>query len=79
MKRRKFIGTSTAATMGLLTLQNAAAGDTIIPQNKIRKGNINHSVCYWCYNSIPLDTFLQNLNTLGIKAIDLVGPEDWPL
>ncbi|MBT8223212.1 MAG: TIM barrel protein [Eudoraea sp.] len=79
MKRRKFIGTSTAATMGLLTLQNATAGDTIIPQNKIRKGNINHSVCYWCYNSIPLDTFLQNLNTLGINAIDLVGPEDWPL
>ncbi|MBT8204196.1 MAG: TIM barrel protein [Eudoraea sp.] len=79
MKRRKFIGTSTAATMGLLTLQNATAGDTIIPQNKIRKGNINHSVCYWCYNSIPLDTFLQNLNTLGLKAIDLVGPEDWPL
>ena len=79
MKRRKFIGTSTAATVGLLTFQQASAGDTIIPQGKVRKGNINHSVCYWCYNSIPLDTFLQHLNTLGIKAIDLVGPEDWPL
>ncbi len=43
------------------------------------KGNINHSVCYWCYNTIPLEEFLQHLNTLGIPNIDLVGPDDWPL
>jgi hydroxypyruvate isomerase len=42
-------------------------------------GRINHSACYWCYASIPLDTFLGNLKELGIPAIDLVGPEDFPL
>ncbi len=79
MKRRKFIGTSTVGTMGLLTFQHAAASENNPAQDKIRKGNINHSVCYWCYDSIPLDTFLKHLNTLGVKAIDLVGPDDWPL
>jgi len=43
------------------------------------KGNINHSACYWCYNKIPLDEFLGNLKSIGVMAIDLVGPEDWPL
>ncbi|HLT50790.1 MAG TPA: TIM barrel protein, partial [Arenibacter sp.] len=28
---------------------------------------------------IPLEEFLKSLNGLGIKAIDLIGPKDWPL
>ena len=43
------------------------------------KNNIHHSVCYWCYDSIDLDSFLSALVQMGIRAIDLVGPEDWPL
>jgi hydroxypyruvate isomerase len=43
------------------------------------KNNINHSVCQWCFNDIPLEDFLETLNTLGVKAIDLIGPEDWSL
>ena len=42
------------------------------------KGNIRHSVCRWCYNSIPLDDFCQAAAQIGISAIDLVGPKDWP-
>ena len=79
MKRREFIGTSTTATMGFLSLQHTLAQKQPMPANRLRKGNINHSVCYWCYDSIPLDTFLGHLTELGIGAIDLVGPEDWPL
>ena len=47
-------------------------------ENTELKGNINHSACYWCYNKIPLDEFLGDLKSLGVPAIDLVGPEDWP-
>ena len=79
MKRREFIGTSTTATLGLLSLQHTLAQKPGRPLGKSRKGNINHSVCYWCYDSIPLDTFLGHLKDLGIPAIDLVGPDDWPL
>ncbi len=42
------------------------------------KNNLNHSVCRWCYNSIPLETFCAAVKKMGIKAIDLVGPADWP-
>ncbi len=41
------------------------------------KGNINHSVCRWCYNTIPLEEFCQAVKNLNFSAIDLVGPKDW--
>ena len=41
------------------------------------KGNINHSACYWCYNSFPLDTFAKDAADLGLKGIDLLKPEEW--
>ena len=79
MKRRTFIGTSAAASFGVLAAQtgNAMARkkNTVLEL----KNNINHSACFWCYNPIPLDEFLGNLKNLGVNAIDLVGPEDWPL
>jgi hydroxypyruvate isomerase len=43
------------------------------------KGNINHSVCRWCYDSIPLETFCQSVKQIGLQAIDLVAPKDWPM
>ncbi|NAS12018.1 hydroxypyruvate isomerase family protein [Poritiphilus flavus] len=78
MKRRTFLGTSAAASLGVIATGTAQTPTNANSDVKL-KGNINHSACYWCYNSIPLDTFLQNLNELGVKAIDLVGPEDFPL
>lgn len=42
------------------------------------KGNIHHSVCRWCYDSIPLDEFCQGVKDIGIPAVDLVAPKDWP-
>jgi hydroxypyruvate isomerase len=42
------------------------------------KGNINHSVCAWCYKSMTLDELCIAAKKIGITAIDLVGPADWP-
>ena len=42
------------------------------------KGNINHSVCRWCYNDLTLDQLCAAAKSIGIKGIDLVGPKDWP-
>jgi hydroxypyruvate isomerase len=36
-------------------------------------------VCHWCFGDIPLEDFLINLNELNIKAVDLMGPKEWPL
>lgn len=42
------------------------------------KNNINHSVCKWCYNSIPFDEFCAEIKKMGLKAVDLVSHQDWP-
>jgi hydroxypyruvate isomerase len=43
------------------------------------KGNINQSVCRWCYESIPFEDFCRQVKDIGLNAIDLVAPKDWPL
>ncbi len=80
MERRKFLGTSAVASLGLVACQAKAAIPTVDQKYFTKlKENINHSVCRWCYEKIPMEEFLKNLNSLGIKAMDLTGPEDWPL
>lgn len=78
MKRRTFIGSSVAATVGLVSAAGVAMEGKSTTNDNL-KGNINHSVCRWCYSKIPMEDFLQSLNELGITAMDLTGPEDWPL
>jgi hydroxypyruvate isomerase len=79
MKRRDFIGTSAAASMGLVASNTIRANAPKSEDGSKLKHNINHSVCYWCYNDIPFEEFLQSLNSLDIRAIDLVDPEQFPL
>ena len=43
------------------------------------KGNINHSVCKWCYSQISLEEFSIGVKSMGITGIDLIGPEEWPI
>ena len=47
--------------------------------NGVWKGNINHSVCRWCFDFIPFEDFAQQVKAMGLVGIDLVGPEDWEL
>lgn len=42
------------------------------------KGNINHSVCSWTYNFLPLEEMCSMVKKLGFSAIDLLAPKDWP-
>jgi hydroxypyruvate isomerase len=42
------------------------------------KGNIKHSVCQWTYNFIPLEELCVEVKKIGIGAIDLIAPKDWP-
>jgi len=42
------------------------------------KGNINHSVCQWTYGFLSVEELCKVANDIGIPAIDLMGPKDWP-
>ena len=43
------------------------------------KGRVNHSVCRWCYNSIPLEELCQAAKNIGLTSIELTGPDEWPV
>jgi len=89
MKRRKFIEKTSLTGLALGALPGSLrANDNQLNQPEAdaqvnsRLGvveKINHSVCHWCFEDIPLEEFLITLRRLGIGAIDLVGPKDWPL
>jgi hydroxypyruvate isomerase len=38
---------------------------------------INHSVCRWCYQNIPLPEFADQVKALGIQSIELLSPSEW--
>lgn len=80
--RRRAIKNIVLGSLAMSAAHPALSGND--PQTKITevprlKGNIHHSVCRWCYNSIPLEEFCIAAKKIGIAAIDLVGPKDWPV
>jgi len=42
------------------------------------KGNIRHSVCKWCYGSIPLEEFCVAAKQMGIESVELLEVNDFP-
>ncbi|HEY4150825.1 MAG TPA: TIM barrel protein [Chitinophagaceae bacterium] len=67
----------TAALGASSMLPALAADNENIPALKF-KGNINHSVCRWCYNALTIEELCKAVKKIGFSAIDLVGPKDWP-
>lgn len=79
--RRLAIKNILVGTAALGALPNMSLANNQIANRKSNKlkGNINHSVCRWCYSSIPLEEFCQAVKKLNFSAIDLVGPKDWDM
>ncbi|MDC3354101.1 TIM barrel protein [Flavobacteriaceae bacterium] len=46
-------------------------------QTEPLKGNINHSVCQWCFSNIPLEKLAKKVKEFGLVGIDLIGAEGW--
>lgn len=79
MKRRDFIGTTAVGSLGIISCKSSTNSIANKEKDFVLKNNINHSVCHWCFGKIPLEDFLKTLNDLGVKAVDLMGPKEWPL
>ncbi len=67
MKRRDIIRLGATSPIIGLTLPSKL----FQPNNKL-KGKVNHSVCRWCYNSIPLAKLVDDAQELGLKSIELL-------
>ena len=74
---KKMVTGATAFGLPLTVTDIFAASDNALGPEL--KGKINHSVCKWCYGKIPLDTFAQECKKIGIKSIELLGPDEWPV
>jgi hydroxypyruvate isomerase len=61
---------------GALTRSAAAASAEV--ERIVKIGRINQSVCRWCYKKFSLDELCAISKKMGIKAIDLLGPKDFP-
>jgi hydroxypyruvate isomerase len=80
LNRRSAIKGMLASTAALsIPLDLSAFG---LPKEKTNltlklKGNINHSVSRWCFDTLDLETLCVEAKKMGITGIDLVGPEAW--
>ncbi|HLZ17280.1 MAG TPA: TIM barrel protein [Cyclobacteriaceae bacterium] len=74
MDRKQAIKTMAATTMGAV-LPGVAKSMNALPA--ALKGNINHSVCQWCYSDMPLENLCEASREMGIKSIDLLNPSQW--
>jgi hydroxypyruvate isomerase len=41
------------------------------------KGNVNQSVCRWCYGKIPLEELAAAVKKMGYKSVELLLPEEY--
>ena len=81
MKRRNAVK-SLGFGLGGIFIPNSilsSCTDTKAPdkQEKATHTTVNHSTCRWCYQDIPLEELAQKGKELGLKAIDLLRPEEW--
>jgi len=76
MNRRKFIQSATLAAAASPLLSQMARAEDAAPAKL--KGNINHSACRWCYNKVKLDDLCAAGKDMGLVALDLIQPVDFP-
>lgn len=78
--RRKMLKQLATGSLAAAVISPAEAlAGCVAPDNASPlKGNIHHSVCQWTYNDLTLDELCVEAKKIGIKAIDLIAPKDWP-
>ena len=45
----------------------------------VTRGRLRQSVSRWCYQTMPLPDLCRAIAALGVPAIDLLEPADWPV
>lgn len=67
-------GAATIAVAGVVASRIDAAD---LGMGSDLKGKINHSVCKWCYDSIPLEDLCKSAKSIGLESIELLKPEEF--
>ena len=56
-----------------------AAQNKSIPTPTTGGGRIKQSVSRWCYQKYSLDNLCKESVRIGLKGIDLIGSDEWPI
>ena len=78
MKRKTAIKSLMGGVAGLALSGKGTASVSEMAGSEALKGNIHHSVCAWTYNFLSLEEMCGTVKKLGLSAIDLLPPKDWP-
>ena len=81
LSRRTFIRGSSLIAAGTIAGTMARAGHAITADDVdrvVKNGRINQSVSKWCYGKFSLEEMCAVGKKMGLKAIDLLGPNDFP-
>ena len=73
---KKMAAATAIAVVGEGLVNRLTAAESVMDQRM--KGQVNHSVCKWCYNSISLEDLCKSAKKIGLSSIELLGPNDWP-
>lgn len=76
--RRTALGAISAAMAALTLPISAVQGATVRPSDRAT-GRLKQSVSRWPYGSIPLPRFARDCKRMGLAAIDLLNPDEWPV
>ena len=81
LSRRTFIRSSSVIAAGTIAGALTRAGKAITADDVeriVKKGRINQSVSKWCYGKFSVEEMCIIGKKMGLKAIDLLGPNDFP-
>jgi hydroxypyruvate isomerase len=76
--RREVLKQIAAGSLAAGSIAGLSSFASPMSESSKLKGNINHSVCSWTYNFMPLEELCKTVKKLGFGAIDLLAPKDWP-
>ena len=81
LSRRSFMRSSSLIAAGTIAGTLARAGQAVTADDVeriVKNGRINQSVSKWCYGKFSLEEMCAVGKKMGLKAIDLLGPNDFP-
>src|SRR3954470_21154825 len=77
MNRKQALKSMAAGVAGSMALSEVSLGMKMVPD--ALRNNVNHSVCQWCYSSMPLEDLVKASKEIGIKSVELLNAEQWPV
>ncbi|MGD9903633.1 MAG: hydroxypyruvate isomerase family protein [Vicinamibacterales bacterium] len=79
--RRRALGALgvTAAAAALAPWSARAFAGQAAAGRVVTRGRLRQSASRWCYKDIPLPELCRAVAAMGVPAIDLLEPDDWPV